>query len=203
MALNLLQELRKTKEEAEGKVARKTSRLKPLLEKCIKNQEFSINEAMEKYDNKCYRNNIMFKISIDLLDLSRSELTPLICDKLVQVMKDVTGIKDLYLMDVGSSNAAYFKINMSKEANELFETAIKTNMLHDTDLLIKEKLLEAASDGVNNGKQSLMDYCGCSLFPLYDRHSKWLKETIEKLYESRGISLKLNTEEPSMEFSWK
>ena len=32
MALNLLEELRKTKEEAEGKVARKTSRLKPLLE---------------------------------------------------------------------------------------------------------------------------------------------------------------------------
>ena len=69
MALNLLEELRKTKEEAEGKVARKTSRLKPLLEKCIKNQEFSISEAMERYENKCYRNNIMFKISIDLLIL--------------------------------------------------------------------------------------------------------------------------------------
>lgn len=203
MALNLLEELRKTKEETEEKVARKTSRLKPLLEKCIKNQEFSISEAMERYENKCYRNNIMFKISIDLLDLSRSELTPLICDKLVQVMKDVTGIKDLYLMDVGSSSAAYFKINMSKEGSELFETAITTKMLHDTDSLIQEKLLEAAADGINNGRKSLMDYCGCSLFPLYDRHSKWLKETIEKFYESRGISLKLNVQEPSMEFAWK
>ena len=203
MALNLLKELQETKEAAEGKATRKTSRLKPLLEKCIKNQEFSIHEAMERYEGKCYRNNIMFKIPIDLLDLSRSELTPLICNKLIQAMKEVTGAKNLYLMDVGSSNTAYFKINMSEETSELFETAITTKMLHDTDLLIKEKLLEAASDGVSNGKQSLMDYCGCSLFPLYDRHSQWLKETIEKLYESRGISLKLNTEEPSMEFSWK
>ena len=93
MALNLLDELRETKEAVEGKAARKTSRLKPLLEKCIKNQEFSIREAMEKYEGKCYRNNIIVPDPIDLLDLSRSELTPLICHKLVQAMRKLLELK--------------------------------------------------------------------------------------------------------------